>query len=380
MKIALVNLGRRGAGPVYGLEIAKRLSTLSDLLSVVSRHAENISCWRESGLRLAEIDTYSDIASFLVSSLDVRTYCRIGSILTGFKPDVLYFPMLHPWSYAIGLLALRTPKVVTLHDLILHPGEKNPLIALAQRMVRWQASRVVVLSQAFVDDLSSKGFPRDRIDVIPLGELSYYNTISSAPAIDGHHPPTILFFGRILPYKDLSNLLDAFSIVTRHVPNARLLIVGSGDMSPYEQRVNGRSDIVVVNRWIPDEEVAAYFRQGDVVVIPCSSASQSGVIPVAYTCKLPVVATAVGGLSEQVESGRTGLLVPPGDPAALAEACITLLTNRSLAVAMGEAGYRLAQSRWGWAGIAEKVYASCRAAAGLVNTGSNSIDTVSPAI
>lgn len=379
MKIALVNLGRRGAGPVYGLEIAKGLSTLSDVLSVVSRQAENISRWRESGLRLAEIDTYSDIASFLMNSLDLRTYCRIGSILAGFKPDVLYFPMLHPWSYAIGLLALRTPKVVTLHDLILHPGEKNPLIALAQRMVRWQASRVVVLSRALVDDLSAKGFPRNRIDVIPLGEFSYYNIISNTPAVDTLHPPTILFFGRILSYKNLSNLLDAFSIVKSRIPDARLLIVGSGDMSPYEQRANGRSDIVVVNRWIPDEEVAAYFRQGDLVVIPYSSASQSGVIPVAYTFKLPVVATAVGGLLEQVEPGQTGLLVPPEDSAALGEACITLLTNRALSAAMGEAGYRLAQSRWGWASIAERVHATCLAAAGLINTGSNSIDTVSPA-
>lgn len=380
MRIALVNLGRRGAGPVYGLEIAKGLSTLSDVLSVVSRQAENIAYWRESGLRLAEIDTYADIAGFLRSSLDVRTYRRIGSILAGFKPDVLYFPMLHPWSYAIGLLALRTPKVVTLHDLVLHPGEKNPLIALAQRMVRRQASRVVVLSGAFVDALTAKGFPRDRIDVIPLGELSYYNTIADTAVAHTHHPPTLLFFGRILPYKDLTNLLDAFSIVTGRIPGARLLIVGNGDMRPYAQQVNGRSDIVVVNRWIPDEEVAAYFHQGDVVVIPCSSASQSGVIPVAYAFKLPVVATAVGGLSEQVESGRTGLLVPPGDPVALAEACVTLFTNRALAAAMGEAGYRLAQSRWGWAGIAEKVYASCRTAAGLVETGPGSIDRASPAV
>ncbi|PYU09141.1 MAG: hypothetical protein DMG37_24220, partial [Acidobacteria bacterium] len=83
------------------------------------------------------------------------------------------------------------------------------------------------------------------------------------------------------------------------------------------------------------DRAADYFRRATVVVLPYIEASQSGVIPMAYSAGKPVVATTVGGLPEMVENGRTGYLVPPGDSAQLAEGVTKLLLDETLRRRMG---------------------------------------------
>ncbi len=94
------------------------------------------------------------------------------------------------------------------------------------------------------------------------------------------------------------------------------------------------------NGFIPDARVADYFRRASVVVLPYTEASQSGVIPMAYSAAKPVVATTVGGLPEMVEVGHTGYLVPPRDVKQLAEAITCLLLDASLRRQMGANGKR----------------------------------------
>ena len=80
--------------------------------------------------------------------------------------------------------------------------------------------------------------------------------------------------------------------------------------------------ILLVDRYVPNEEVELYFRAADVAILPYESATQSGIIQVAYDFDLPVITTNVGGLPEVVHDGETGLIVPPGNPEALANAVV----------------------------------------------------------
>src|SRR5262249_55076199 len=80
--------------------------------------------------------------------------------------------------------------------------------------------------------------------------------------------------------------------------------------------------------YIPDEEVEALFKAADVVVLPYRSATQSGVTHAAYALGVPVITTDVGGLSETVRPDHTGLVVPPEDPQALADAIVRYFENR----------------------------------------------------
>jgi glycosyltransferase involved in cell wall biosynthesis len=150
----------------------------------------------------------------------------------------------------------------------------------------------------------------------------------------------VLFFGRIWEYKGLDVFIRAAPLVSRTITGVRFLIAGQGeDFDKKYRRLIVRPDqFTVYNEWISDARRAEFFQRAAVVVLPYTSATQSGVVPVAYTYGKPVVATDVGALSECVEHGRTGLLVPPRDESALANAIVKLLQDDQLRHAMGQAG------------------------------------------
>ncbi len=102
----------------------------------------------------------------------------------------------------------------------------------------------------------------------------------------------------------------------------------------------------VHNRYVPAQLQAEVFRRCSVVVLPYVEATQSGVVVNAYSYRKPVVASAVGGLVDQVIHGETGLLVPPGDQDALVDALVELLTDPGRSRAMGDAGHRRLTDEW----------------------------------
>jgi len=144
--------------------------------------------------------------------------------------------------------------------------------------------------------------------------------------------PILLFFGLVRPYKGLADLLQALSRVRAELP-VRLLVAGEfwEDDTVYRKLVHdlGLDDVVIFyNAYVPDEEVPAFFAAADVVVLPYRQASQSGVVALAQALGRPVIATHVGGLPGMIADGRTGLLVPPSDPEALAEAILRFYRER----------------------------------------------------
>ncbi len=109
--------------------------------------------------------------------------------------------------------------------------------------------------------------------------------------------------------------------------SCRLVIAGDGDICPYKDKIEQLEDVTLVNRWIGENEIGEFFTHSDLVVLPYSSASQSGVIPIAAAYGLPVIATKVGGLSEQIEDGVSGWLIPPDDVQALTSTIREVLSN-----------------------------------------------------
>ena len=151
----------------------------------------------------------------------------------------------------------------------------------------------------------------------------------------------ILFFGRIWEYKGLEYLVRAEPLITARVPNARILIAGEGeDFARYRRMMVHPDRFIVHNEFVPEDRAADYFRRASVVVLPYIEASQSGVIPMAYSSGKPVVATTVGGLPEAVENGRTGFLVAPRNSVQLADAVVQLLLDAPLRRWMGANGKR----------------------------------------
>jgi len=129
------------------------------------------------------------------------------------------------------------------------------------------------------------------------------------------------------------------------------------DITIYEtliDELNIRASVRTRWEYIPDEELPLYYRATDVVALPYTRVYQSGVCLTAYAFRRPVVASAVGGLKEQVLDGETGYLVPPSDPTAIANALVKSLRQPDLAEAMGERGHTWAGEKFDWGIIAAR--------------------------
>ena len=200
--------------------------------------------------------------------------------------------------------------------------------------------------------------PREKVHVIPIGEHEVAPFVKFRE--EGREPDglRVLFFGRIHRYKGLDYLIRAEPLITQEVPGARLVIAGTGeDFGRYEAMMANQDAFEVYNYRIPYEEGARLFQQASVVALPYLEASQSGVVPTAYGFKRPVVVTDVGGLPEIVDDGTTGYIVPPRDPAALADAIVSLLKDPEACRRMGEQGYTKLKTDMAWSTIAASLLA-----------------------
>jgi glycosyltransferase involved in cell wall biosynthesis len=136
----------------------------------------------------------------------------------------------------------------------------------------------------------------------------------------------MLFFGYVRKYKGLHYLLDAMPLVLKQI-TVKLLIAGEfyDDEQQYREQIKklGLNDFVSVHGdYIPNEEVGLFYYAADVVVLPYISATQSGIIQIAYNYDKPVITTDVGGLPEVVDQGKTGFIVPSENVEAIAESII----------------------------------------------------------
>lgn len=143
----------------------------------------------------------------------------------------------------------------------------------------------------------------------------------------------VLFFGFVREYKGLGCLIDALPEIRNSLPDARLLVAGDffDDKEKYLGKIEkiGAGPMVdFYDYYIPDREVEVFFKAADLIVLPYISASQSGVVQMAFGFGKPVVVTSVGGLPEVVEDGRTGFVVPPKNPEALAKAVVRFFIEK----------------------------------------------------
>jgi D-inositol-3-phosphate glycosyltransferase len=146
----------------------------------------------------------------------------------------------------------------------------------------------------------------------------------------------VLFFGRIRPYKGIEHLLAAFHPLAANHSDYRLIIAGEPKKGSEEYRHQIEQtvktefkpgQIIMKIQFIPDEEMEVFLKAADVLVLPYKEIFQSGVLFLAYSFGLPVVATDVGSFREEIVEGRTGFLCQPGDPAELAKAIETYFAS-----------------------------------------------------
>lgn len=358
MKIALIYLGRRGGGAKFSLELARSLTQIVQVRAFLSDAVENRKSWENANLKASFFPVFTGWAQAVLFSLLGQRLRGIVQAVRDWAPDILLITMFHPWNGLLQHALAAVPAVVIVHDPLPHPGFTGWLYGLVENISLRSAARGIVLSKVLESALENRGISKDRIGIIPHGILDFYPS-ESRQAVQSLNGP-ILFFGRITPYKGLEYLLKAFRIVKKQQPDLRLQIVGEGDLQPYRQELAGLEGIELINRWVSDAEIPSFFCNARMAVLPYTSATQSGVIPVAASFGLPVIATQVGGLVEQIDHLRTGLLVPAGDEQALASAIVMLANDPGLGKRLGAALKTEFEENRNWQLIAGQVLVQCQ--------------------
>lgn len=321
----------------YCVRLASALATSADVrLLLPSQLAEPY---------LDKLGAAVDYRPFLKPRLrqpvaQVRNTWKLMHSIHAYRPDVIHIQDGHLW-FNLALPALRHDRMVlTIHDPQHHVGDRDSL-----RRPQWmldrayrRADHVIVHAPQLKDLVVARlGLAPERVHVIPHVELGDPVPLSSAPVVGRK----VLFFGRIWPYKGLDYLIRAEPLISTAVPDVEIVIAGEGeDFARYRQMMVHPERFTVLNTYISDAQRSELFSQASVVVLPYVDASQSGVIPLAYSHARPVVATTVGGLPAMVDDGVTGYLVPPCDEQALATAIVRTLQDPELRQRLGLNGQR----------------------------------------
>ena len=270
----------------------------------------------------------------IIDSINPVSWFAAFNHVRRFRPHVLVFkwwtPFFGPCYATISFLARRFAgaRVLFICDNVV-PHERSVVDRLLTRMAFSQVDYFVTLSHSVMQDLMRM---RAAANAVEIAHPSYvYFTFSRVEPPEakkrlGLSGRTVLFFGYVRPYKGVHTLLDAFARVSASL-DATLVVVGEfyEPSRPYVEHIErlGLGEKVrLVDRYVSDEEVGLYFSAADVAVLPYGSATQSGVVQVAFAFDTPVISTAVGGIPEVVKDGVNGLLVPPNDPDALAAAIL----------------------------------------------------------
>jgi len=260
------------------------------------------------------------------------------------------------------------PLVLTVHTSLRHTlavGDLRSAVlkALGGPIERWgehSAEAVLVITSRLRRLLVSEGVEKDRVHLIPPGvNPSLFDGPFEDPFV-GVGRPRVLFVGRLAPQKGVRTLVEAAGLLED--PSARVLLVGDGPERPVLERESERIGVADRLRFVgffAHERLPAALAHADLLVLPSLYEELGTVLLEAMQAGLPVVASKTGGIPDVVEDGVNGMLVPPGDPEALARAIDRLLADRDLASRLGE-GARERGKDYDWEVLAERVLAVYR--------------------
>jgi len=298
----------------------------------------------------------------ILDSINPFSWLRVGLKVRASNPDFLLFrywlSFFAPAYFVICAVSkvFRKTKVIYIVDN-LHPHEKRP----GDSFLLWLATRLadgyITLSSKVEQDLKSY-IPNAICFKAPHPVYNIFGEVISKTEARKLlklelQKPVILFFGYIRAYKGLDILLKAIPKIIDKLPDATFLIAGEfySNEAQYKALIEELSiqDVVQLhNNYIPNNEVTQYFCASDCVVLPYKSATQSGIVQIAYNFNTPAIVTNVGGLAEIVQHEKTGLLVENGNPDSLAEAVINFYNNYNTQDFISEIEREKKKYSWGY--------------------------------
>lgn len=246
-----------------------------------------------------------------------KVFGEIAKEVNALKPDLIWLIDNPINTVVIGLKLVSTkiPILLTLHDAggnhptnqTLYQQLRNCYTDFLSDKLECKVNHILLLSKISYEKYGLLK-PKN------VGKRVYFCLGAHVPDVKEFKPEEItenqfhLFFGRIDKYKGIETLFRAFSKCNNH--KYKLVVAGSGELTKKEIEVYSqiKKDVLLINRYIRDEEMVWLFRHARSVVLPYIEATQSGIIPIAYKYGVPVIVSNVDGLTQFVEDEKTGFV------------------------------------------------------------------------
>lgn len=260
----------------------------------------------------------------IINSINPITWYKAYKKIKSLKADAVIFvwwmPFFGPaYAFISFLLKKRTDtKIIFLvENFISHEKRKFDLISTKKTL---QYADAFITHSKHIALEVKKYFPEKKISATTLSGFDFYNlkrfnkVESRNKLAIGAEKKVILFFGLIRKYKGLEQLIASMPLLLQKDKNYFLLAVGEcyEDINTYQEQIKNLgldNDVLLINKFIANEDVELYFKSADLVCLPYYHATQSGILMMAYGFEKPVVVTKVGGLAELVVNGKTGEII-----------------------------------------------------------------------
>ncbi len=358
MKAVVITLMAHGAAGQYIVQLANALSQICETNVIVPDYTD--VRYLDKNVKLVRLPVPLGLAASSLKILNPFFFRSLLRKISETNADVIHIVVEYRFLFPYALwLKRKYPIAVTIHDPVALSSRRsriaNVLVGLIQyvnnRLLTMISNKVIIHGENVRGCRLISKLPDHKVEIISHGEFGFF---ARASEVIETVPGTVLFFGRIVPYKGIEYLIQAGKLVAQKVADVNITIAGEGDWANYEKLIGGDNHFTIHNRFIPDDEVARLFNKAFLIVLPYTSGSQSGVISIAAAFKKPVIVTDVGNLAEMVENEKTGLVIPPKDANALAEAMIRLLGDDKLRRQMGDNAYSLVKGKYSWDAVAKR--------------------------
>ncbi|HCY74990.1 MAG TPA: glycosyl transferase family 1 [Ignavibacteriales bacterium] len=280
----------------------------------------------------------------LVNSINPFNWIKVASLIKKENADLIVFDWWHPFfsfcHFTISFLIKSYYKNKILfitENVISHEG--NAVDKILTKFGLSNASAFLALSEKVENDLKfvakQRKVYRSELPIYDCYNFDEKKKLTSTKKDLGFDEDSklLLFFGYVRKYKGLDLLIDALAELIKKDNSYKLLVVGEfyDDEKYYHDKIKSLKldkSVKTLNKFISNEEVAKYFEPADLVVLPYRSATQSGILNLAYGFLKPVLVTDVGGLAEFVDNGKTGYVIKPDSQKDLVDGIINFFRQR----------------------------------------------------
>ncbi len=291
----------------------------------------------------------------------VGELARLIGELRRFRPDVLHWQepsgFIKAGFAAATVTLARCRTAITIHDPVPHAGRDSRVAARLARLRRYARGRVDRLFlhgpacvAQYQQDYLKSDVPDRRV------RLTEHGVVLQGPYMPPPEPFRAVMVGRMEAYKGLETLVEALELLAWQGRSVPIHAAGAGpEIERLRARLAALPDVTVEEGFVPAARLIDLVATSDLVLLPYTDASQSGVLATAFANGRSVIASAVGGIVDVVSDGENGLLVPPRDAGALATAIERVAADAVLRATLREGARRTAAERLDWRRIADRL-------------------------